>query len=245
MNDKRAPEASRAPLAQEVFEAGAFRPLARGGEAVQHLRQALERVGRESASLVKVAASLEEFVRSQEGRYAELEQELNDTALLYVASYQLQARGDPKEVLRHVRELLEQLVGVDGFVLYLGAPDGRAVAVAARGLADDQLTPRRTTDAPLAEVFARKAPVVLELSPLPKGSLEQPLAVVPLKLGERIIGAIVVTSLFAHKTSWAPVDHQLFYLLSSHAASALLAAYLLQRQSDLLATLAGLGESLR
>lgn len=245
MSDKRAPDAPRASFAQEVIDGGAFRPLARGGEAVQHLRQALERVGRESASLVRVAASLEEFVRSQEGRYAELEQELNDTALLYVASYQLQARVEPKEVLRHIRELLEQLVGVESFALYLGAADGVARPVASKGIPDAELVTLRVADEPLQSAFAKKTPIVVELNPLPRGTLQKPLAVVPLALGERVIGAIVVVSLFAHKTGWAQVDHQLLHLLASHAASSLVAAHLVQRQSDLLATLAGLGESLR
>ncbi|MDB4987250.1 MAG: hypothetical protein JWN04_2428 [Myxococcaceae bacterium] len=245
--DKRAPDATRPAFAQEALETGggAFRPLARGGEAVQHLRQALERVGRESVSLVRVAASLEEFVRSQEGRYAELEQELNDTALLYVASYQLQARVEPKEVLRHIRELLEQLVGVESFVLYLGAADGRFAPVASKGIAESELTVLRGTDEPLLSAFTRKTPVALEETPLPRGTLARPLAVVPLNLGDRVVGAISVVTLFAHKTSWVQVDHQLLHLLASHAASALVAAHLVQRQSDLLATLAGLGESLR
>jgi K+-sensing histidine kinase KdpD len=253
MNDKKAPEprqgaeAARTAFAQEAVEGnGAFRPLARGGEAVQHLRQALERVGRESASLVRVAASLEEFVRSQEGRYAELEQELNDTALLYVASYQLQARVEPKEVMRHIRELLEQLVGVESFVLYLGATDGVARPVASKGLPEaTTLAALRVSDEPLASAFGKRAPVVVEADPLPRGTLAEPLAVVPLNLGDRVVGAIVVVSLFAHKTRWAQVDHQLLHLLASHAASALVAAHLVQGQGDLLATLAGLGESLR
>jgi K+-sensing histidine kinase KdpD len=244
MNDKKSPDA-RASFAQEAIDGGAFRPLARGGEAVQHLRQALERVQRESVSLVRIGASLEEFVRQQEGRYAELEQELNDTALLYVASYQLQARAEPKEVVRHLRELLEQLVGVESFVLYLGAPGGTAQAVAHRGFSDSELTPLRTTDGALEAVFSRKTPLIVEGEPLPKGTLQAPLAVVPLMLGDRVIGAIVIVSLFPHKTSWAQVDQQLLHLLSSHAASALVAAHLVQRQSDLLGTLAALGESLK
>jgi K+-sensing histidine kinase KdpD len=255
MNDKRSPDArsdflrsrseTLASTAQEAIDGGALRPLARGGEAVQHLRQALERVQRESVSLVRIGASLEEFVRQQEARYSELEQELNDTALLYVASYQLQARAEPKEVVRHMRELLEQLVGVESFALYLGAPGGMAHPVAHKGMTEAELAPLRTGEGALQTVFSRKTPLMVEDNPLPKGTLASPLAVVPLMLGDRVIGAIVIVSLFAHKTSWAQVDQQLLHLLSSHAATALVAAHLEQRQSDLLGTLATLGESLK
>lgn len=236
-------DAARA-FAQEAMEGNGFRPLARG-EAVQQLRQALERVQRESTSLFKVASSLEEFVRQQEARYAELEQDLNDTALLYVASYQLHARFEPKEVLRHIRELLEQLVGVDAFALYLGPPGGVAQAVASKGFDAAELVPLRATEEPLRSAFAKAQPVLLEQTPLPKGTLLAPLAVIPLSLGDRMIGAILVAKLFGHKASWAQVDQQLFHLLAAHAASALVAAYLYQRQGDLLDALAGLGDSLR
>ena len=244
MNDKRSTDPARG-FPHDAIEGGPFRSLARGGEAVQHLRQALERVERESVSLVRVAASLEEFVRQQEGRYSELEQELNDTALLYVASYQLHARVEPKQVLQHVRELLEQLVGVEAFVLYLGVPGGVANPVASRGLNDAELLPLRTAEEPLRTAFASGQPVVVEQSPLPRGSISAPLAVIPLLLGERVIGAILVVKLFGHKATWVQVDQQLFHLLASHAASALVAAYLYQRQGDLLGALAGLGESLK
>jgi GAF domain-containing protein len=217
--------------------------VVRGNEAVQRMRQSLERVERERQGLVKVAASLDEFVRTQDARFAELEQELNDTALLYVASYQLQARDQPGEVLRHLRELLEQLVGVESFVLYLGGPEAKVIA--SRGLPEAQLGPRRTDQGALAQAYAKRAPILLE--PRSAGTLAEPLAVVPLLLGERVVGAIAIVKLFPHKQAWASVDVQLLSLLATHAASALLAAHLVrqaQQQSDLLGTLANLGEGL-
>jgi GAF domain-containing protein len=217
--------------------------VVRGGEAVQRMRQSLERVERERQGLVRVAASLEDFVRTQDARFAELEQELNDTALLYVASYQLQARDQPREVLRHLRELLEQLVGVESFALYLGGPEAKVIA--SRGLPEAQLGPQRTDQGPLAQAYAKRTPILVE--PANAGTLAQPLAVVPLLLAERVVGAIAIVKLFPHKQAWASVDEQLLSLLATHAASALLAAHLVrqaQQQSDLLGTLANLGEGL-
>jgi GAF domain-containing protein len=221
------------------------RPVVRGGEAVQHMRQSLERVDRERQGLMKVAASLEDFVRTQDARFAELEQELNDTALLYVASYQLQARHEPREVLRHLRELLEQLIGIESFALYLGGPEAKLIT--SRGLSDSQRGAMRTDQGPLATAYLKRAPVLVESRPLPAGSLSSPLAVIPLLLAERVVGAIVIVKLFPHKQTWATVDVQLFQLLATHAASALLAAHLVRQakqQSDLLGTLANLGEGL-
>jgi K+-sensing histidine kinase KdpD len=223
------------------------RPLARGGEAVQQMRQSLERVERERQGLMRVASSLEEFVHSQDARFQELEQELNDTALLYVASYQLQARHEPRDVLRHLRELLEQLIGVESFVLFLGSAEGTVQPVASRAVPDTELVARRTSDEALAAAYAKRAPIITQEAPLPVGTLARPLAVVPLLLGEHVVGAIVVLKLFGHKTSWAQVDAQLLNLLATHAASALLAAQLVRQaqQSDLFGTFAKLGEGLK
>jgi GAF domain-containing protein len=54
--------------------------------------------------------------------------------------------------------------------------------------------------------------------------------------------------LFPHKSGWVQVDTQLLNLLTTHAASALLAAHLVRQarqQSDLLGTLANLAEGLK
>jgi GAF domain-containing protein len=236
---------SRAPAdGKDVPEP--LRPFARGGEAVQHLRQSLERVERERQSLMRAASSLEDFVRSQDARFAELEQELNDTALLYVASYQLQARDDSREVLRHLRELLEQLIGVESFVMYLGGPEAKVVT--SRGVSDAELGPQRTEEGPLATAYAKRTPLLSGDHPLPAGSVAKPLAVVPLLLADRVVGAISIVKLFPHKSGWVQVDTQLLNLLTTHAASALLAAHLVRQarqQSDLLGTLANLAEGLK
>jgi K+-sensing histidine kinase KdpD len=224
------------------------RPMPRAGEAVQFLRQSLERVERERQGLMRVASSLDDFVRSQEARFSELEQELNDTALLYVASYQLQARDEPRAVLRQLYELLEQLIGVESFVMYLGTAEGSLTAVASRGVSERELASQRTNEAALADAFAKRAPVIVQQAPLPTGTLERPLALIPLLLGARVVGAISIVKLFAHKPSWASVDAQLLQLLATHAASALLAAHFVrqaEQRNDLLGTLRSLGEGLR
>lgn len=224
---------------------GAFEASGVGGlgrESLTDLRQAIER---ESASLMRTAELLAAFVRQHDERYAELERELNDTALLYVASYQLHARDEPGEVLGHVRELLEQLVGAECFALYLGESSGMARPVMSRGLSGEELVMLRMADEPLLSAFTSRSPVLVEQSPLPKASLRAPLAVIPLMHGDRALGAIFVVKLFGHKVSWAQVDPQLFQLLSAHAGSALVAAHLYQTHPDLLGALAGLGESLK
>jgi hypothetical protein len=220
--------------------------LPRGSEAVQTLRKQLESVERESVTLQRIASGLDDFVNQQEGRLAELEQELNDTALLYVAGEQFHTALDPQQVLRHIRELLEQLLGAEVFAVYLrSGPGNSSVAViASRGLSESQLADRSAVSGPLDAVLSSGKPIIVQ-QPLPSGSMSAPVATIPLLLEERTIGAVVIAKLFAHKERWAQVDAQLLSLLSTRTGPALLAAHLIRTQSDLLGTLAGLGESLK
>jgi hypothetical protein len=219
--------------------------LPRGSEAVQTLRKQLERVERESVTLQRIASGLDDFVHQQEGRLAELEQELNDTALLYVASEQFHAALDPKHVAGYVRELLEQLLGAEVFVVYLRLGVGDFKPIVWRGITETELLGQPLPLGPLESAVASGRSNVVQGRPLPTGTLSTPIASVPLMLEERAVGALLIAKLFAHKEGWAPVDSQLLHLLSTRAAPALIAAHLIRTQSDLLGTLAGVGESLR
>ena len=53
-------------------------------------------------------------------------------------------------------------------------------------------------------------------------------ACVPLRADERIVGALVVFGLLPHKPAFEPVDHELFKLLSAHAAPAFYGAQLFE-----------------
>lgn len=231
-------------ISQPGFE-GDLR-LPRGSEAVNPLRKGLERVEQESATLQRIASGLDEFVRQQEERLAELEQELNDTALLYVASEQFHAALDPKLIVKYVRELLEQLLGAEVFVLYLRSGDGKSyVPITSRGISEQELAAGPPAGGPLDAVVSSGRSIIVEGRPLPSGTLRAPIAAVPIMFEERCIGGLLLAKLFAHKESWGHNDQQLLQLLSTRTGPALVAAHLIRRQSDLLGTLAGLGESLK
>jgi hypothetical protein len=77
-----------------------------------------------------------------------------------------------------------------------------------------------------------------------RGSVEQPIAVIPLMAEGRAVGAIAVLSLLEQKQGWATVDTELFNLLGAHGATALIAANLYKRSGGPIAALAGLREQL-
>jgi hypothetical protein len=149
-------------------------------------------------------------------------------------------------VLGYIRELLEQLLGAEVFVVYLRSGEGSAfVPIASRGVPEAELANMKPPEGPLDAVVANARPIVVQGRPLPSGTLSAPIAAVPLLLEGRTIGAVLIAKLFAHKESWAHVDQQLLSLLSTRTGPALLAAHLIRKQGDLMGTLAALGEGLK
>jgi hypothetical protein len=168
----------------------------------------------------------------QQQRQWDIERELNDLASLYVASFQLSSTLSLGRVIKHMCELLEQLVGAHSFVLYVLTEDARrAIPVGALGklptpLASIELSAGTT----LADVCESGIPRVLEPED-PRGPGE-PLVVLPMMFASKVVALIVVHELLPHKRVWAKVDRELFKLLAVQGATALIAANLYAKESD-------------
>lgn len=169
------------------------------------------------------ASELEQTSRVHEMRLREVEQELNDLASLYVASCQLSATLEPGRVLRHICELLEQLVGIQAFVIYLVDENGEiAIPIASQGVSLDSLNPQSLSDGEIANVYLTGVPHMR--TPPAGGKDGEPIALIPLMADGQTVAVISVLELLPHKKAWAAVDGELFRLLSERASGALIAA---------------------
>ena len=74
---------------------------------------------------------------------------------------------------------------------------------------------------------------------------KHPLAILPMLVDGQTVGVIAIVGLLEQKHAWVQVDQELFHLLGSHAAAALISAHLYQKEPDLLSAIAGLGDSLK
>src|SRR5690606_25344995 len=109
-------------------------------DAIRDLLRTVEALEKERRDLVERSERLEATRREDEGRQAEIEQEVNDLANLYIASYQLHASLSVRRVVRHLRDMCGQLVGALGFVIYIVDPTSReARPVAWEGVEDDEV----------------------------------------------------------------------------------------------------------
>jgi hypothetical protein len=164
-------------------------------------------------------------------RFHEMEEELSKLANVYVASYQLHSTLDLSLVVKHLKELLQQLVGAQRYAVYMAdATRKHLMLVASEGI-DERKVMRVNlgadeVNAPFAErVFLTGMPRITE-GPLSKSSEREPAAVLPMHFDQRVVGVIVIYTVFPQKPSFGPVDFELFKMLGAHAASALAGALL-------------------
>lgn len=155
-------------------------------------------------------------IRAESSRYAaqfvELETHNANLANLYVASYQLHGTLDRAAVLAVIQEIVVNLIGSEEFGIYEIAEDKLLRPLTTVGtITDHALAASRvmTRTVETGELYlgaAGAGPVT---------------ACIPMKLDSRVTGVITVFSLLPHKKALEPLDHELFDLLATHAATAL------------------------
>jgi GAF domain len=221
------PDAGNAPGADDLDSLidalrSAFRDVRQGSGA--RLRELETRI-----------ASLEDELRDTEHLMINAEQQAARLASLYAASYQLHSL-DPAEVRGAIAEIAVDLLGARRCHLLL-ADDDVAGEYDVEVLAG-------TTAAPLPR-YAGGDPLIdagladggVRIGPVPGSTA---VAVVPLAIQGRSIGAVVVLELLPQKAGLHLQDRELLDLLAAHAASALVGARAFQDTQRKLRTLEGL-----
>jgi hypothetical protein len=195
-------------------------------DAIRELLRTIEALEKDKDQLLSHYRKAEAESTRWVGEYAEMEGELANFANLYVASHQLYASLGFAATARRIKELLEQLMGARIFAVYVASSDGRKlVPIVTEGLDRPKAVPIRPDDGGIGEAFTT-ATVRIEKGDLTKGSLDRPLALVPMKTEDRVVGVIVVFATLEQKPKFMPVDFELFKLLGAHAGGALIGARL-------------------
>ena len=203
-----AAEAERARLREEA---------SRLGEELQGRRREEERL---QTRMAEIETENERFARE----YLEVEQRNSNLANLYVASYRLHGTLERGEVLSIIQEILINLVGSEEiglFELHRNSTELRLVS--SFGIDAD-----RYASVPLGAGIIGNAAVTGDTyvagMPLPESLLPgEPwlTAAIPLRLPDRVMGVIAVFRLLEQKPGLGELDHEMFDLLATHAATAL------------------------
>ena len=234
LKDERLKLVDRVQLTSHLLEehdsmrhivAGLIQEKLRLQEEVLDLREEKTRRLGEQEGLEQQLANVERESRQFAQEYVEVEKRNNDLTNLYVASYRLHGTMDRQEVIDTIQEIVVNLVGCEEHGIFEIAPGGRDLSlVASTGIDSDAYRTVPIGEGPIGQAVSAGETFVATREP---GNAEAPekgltlTACIPLKLEGRVTGAIALFRLLPQKASLAEVDHELFELLATHAATAL------------------------
>jgi transcriptional regulator with GAF, ATPase, and Fis domain len=218
-----------------------LRQLGDSTDLVQ-LEEELKKLEQQKKELSERYQQIEEENKDFVGRYLEIEEENNNMANLYVASYQLHSTLDFHEVVSIIMEIIINLIGAEVFgLLLLDEKTGNLNAIAMEGFNIDDFPTLKVEDEVIGKAMTTGQNYFLEgaekLDYIP--GPHNPIVCVPLKIKERVIGAVVIYHLLQQKDSFKNVDYELFSLLAGHAATALFSAKLYSESERKLHTIQG------
>ena len=202
------------------------------------LRTRLDELEREREALIESFRGAEAANKDYLSRYQEIERENNNLANLYVASHQLHSTLELREVTQIIIEILLNFIGAKTFAIQLIDEErGILRTLAAEGIERARVpelplqarTPASADAAvedPVREAVRTGRPIFAAGRFDPRPVSAPPSISVPLKIGDRVVGVILVWELLAQKPGLVDVDFELFNLLGDHAGSALQGAKL-------------------
>jgi GAF domain-containing protein len=199
--------------------------------AMRDLLRKIKQLEKEKTELLSQFHEAEMQSTRYGARFHEMEEELSKLANVYVASYQLHSTLHLPSVVKHIKELLQQLVGAARYGVFLADPTRRYLLL----IAEEGIDPRKLgrlvmgtgeSPAPFVErCFMTGQPQITQ-GDLAKASDRSPAAVLPLHFDDRVVGVIAIYTVFPQKYEFGSVDYELFKMLGAHAASALTGALL-------------------
>ena len=207
--------------------------LATTRDELEELRENLEGMQQENSSFAQ--------------QYVRIEQQNSQLASMYVASYRLHTTLDFNELVDIIKEVVINLIGSERFAVYAWEDKSEGLLLVGHECEGELPFPQRvaTGEGPIGVAIAEGQRQVAEPEVVRVADGEQPIAVIPLRLDETIVGAIAIYQLLSQKDGFAAVDFELFDLLASHAAAAMFSAQVYSRSKRKLDTLQGLLELVR
>ena len=198
-----------------------------------HVRGLEERVrtnDQMQAMLLEQIAELEATSRTLTARCLQMEQLNANLANLYVASYRIHGSLERIDVLDTLREILINVVGTEQFAIFEREGTTSTLRpVSSLGVDDARLLDVRLGEAGLGAYIACGEPYVPSYDAERTSLTRDMAACVPLRVGDRVVGAIVVYRLLSHKAALEESDLELLNLLATHAATALYCSELHER----------------
>jgi hypothetical protein len=229
----------RKAMSELEHENALLRTQLASDRAMRDLLEKIQQLEQEKSELLGHMHEAEAISTRVVNRHAQIEEEVSNLASLHVASWHLHSTLKLPLVVRHLRELLAQLVGARSFVIYLadfenGAVPRELVPVASDGMEAHKPTRLRVgaledvsegAEGIIERVFFTGVPHIVE-GLFAEADPALPAACLPIRVDDRTIGVIVIHTILAQKDRFVAVDFELFKMLGVHAGAALVGAQL-------------------
>ena len=157
-------------------------------------------------------------------KYVEIEEQNTSLANLYVASYQLHSTLEFGEVLRIVVEIVINLIGAEKLGVFIFDEETECLeCVAYESLAKEERHPIIIGEGLQGKVagLGESYYITDEVKQRRAEKDGEPIACIPVKIQDRLIGVISIYRLLRQKDGFTSIDFKLFDLLAGHAATAL------------------------
>lgn len=208
---------------------------------MESLSRKLKALEEEKHQLVERFNEVEKENADFANKYVEIEQENNMLANLYIASYQLHSSLDFNEVLRVIMEIIINLIGAEQFALMMLDEKTHVIkSVAAEGVENEQVPSVKVGEGIIGGVVKSGenfyGGLMAAADPV---NLLVPIVCIPMKIKERVIGAIAIYKMFQQKESFGKLDYELFSMLGGHSATAIFSSKLYTESERRLSTIQG------
>ncbi len=146
---------------------------------------------------------------------------------MHVANLQLHSSTTVRRAFRALRDLLAQFLGASQFAVFWETDDHTAmVPISVDGIGLKEAREFALDEHPAGKAY-QAGELWTDTSRDPShGSHRSPAAVIPMSMSGQRLGAIVIFRTLSQKTEFDAVDFELFRLLSTQAAPAIVHAYL-------------------
>jgi hypothetical protein len=186
-------------------------------------RDRLDRCQAEVVRLRRRAEAAEAANHRMSAEHAEAAEGLSVLTRLWVAASALHDAADEVAALRALEEVMINLAGTEEFGVFT-VEGGMLAPVHAFGVADGRLHPHAPAGVVAGVVESGDPWRAGSPHPEPRGEAHEPVACIPLRVGERVAGVVVVRGFLPQKVAFEPFDVELYALLADRAAPALRAA---------------------
>lgn len=191
-------------------------------EELAQARASIEQQGREQERLHQLLSRVDQDDRRYAEELTQLQQQANSLANLYVASYSLHSTLDRARLIEATKEIVANLIGSEEMAFFaVDGKGGRLQLLDAAGLDPDRYRELPLDGGLIARAVRGGQPLVVGPGDRRGAGEEALTAVVPLRVEERVVGAIAIFRLLPQKRGLADLDRELIDLLASQAGMAL------------------------